>query len=165
MIHRLKIYTIVLAMNYGMDYLVSYSLYSFASPQTKPKSIKKHQSRATASTLREQMAITYNSFGALQLNKIFELLLLGQIRWYPGFNRCPLPSPRTRHVKSLRIFSNAQLFTRCISMLILKNLYCAIIFGFRRSSQIWAQTVHYKFSALHMKTFINLTMHLKIMQP
>jgi len=35
---------------------------------------------------------------------IFELFWLGQIRWYIGFNRWPLPSPRTRCVIKLQIF-------------------------------------------------------------
>jgi len=44
--------------------------------------------------------------------EIFELLLLGRIRWYPGFNRWALPSPRTRRVKKLmEFFQNTQLFS------------------------------------------------------
>ena len=83
---------------------------------TKSKSMKKHRSRTTVSTSREQMAITYNSLGALQ-PKIFELPLLGQIWWYPVFNRWPLPSPRTRRVKKWTdFFQNTQLFIQCISM-------------------------------------------------
>ena len=39
--------------------------------QAKSKSMKKHLSRTTASTSREQTAITYNSLGALQPNKDF----------------------------------------------------------------------------------------------
>ena len=57
------------AMNWGMDYWVSYSFYCPASPQTKSKSMKKHRSRTTVSTSREQTAITHNSLGALQPNK------------------------------------------------------------------------------------------------
>jgi len=47
----------------------------------------------------------YNFLGALQLNKDFKLLLLGQIcKMIPHFNYWPLLSPRTRHVKKLQIF-------------------------------------------------------------
>ena len=102
-------------MNWGMDHWVSYSFYRPASPQTKSKSMKKHWSRTTVSTSREQTAITYNSLGALQPNKDFRALLA---RLYPVFNRWPLPSPRTRWVKKWTdFFQNTQLFTQCISML------------------------------------------------
>jgi len=74
-------------------------VYCPASPQTKSKSMKKHRARTTISTSREQTAITYNSLDALQQNRFFELFLRGRIRWYPVFNRWPLPSPRTRCVK------------------------------------------------------------------
>ena len=37
--------------------------------------MKKHRMRAKASTSREQMAITYDSFGALQSNKDFRASL------------------------------------------------------------------------------------------
>ena len=51
--------------------LGKYSFYYPASPQTKLKSMKKHRSRTTAPTSREQTAITYNFLGALQPNKDF----------------------------------------------------------------------------------------------
>jgi len=73
---------------------------------TKSKSMKKHQSRTTALTSREQTTITYHNlqFLGCTATKSFELLLLGQIRWYPGFNHWPLPSLRTRRVKKLMDF-------------------------------------------------------------
>ena len=103
-IHRLEICTIVFAMNCGMDYWVSYSFYSPASSQKELKSMKKYRWWVTALMSLEQTAITYNSFGVLQSNKDFQAPLLGQIRWYQGFNCWQLPLPRTRRVKSLRIF-------------------------------------------------------------
>ena len=89
------------AMNWGMDYWVSYSFNCPASPQTKSKSIKKHRLRTTVSMSGEQMAITKLTIRWVHCNqtKIFELFLLGRIRWYPGFNRWPLPLLRTRWVK------------------------------------------------------------------
>ena len=133
--HRLEICTIVCAMNWGMDNLVSYSFYSFASSQTKSKPMRKHRSQATTLMPCEQMAIPLVHYDQ---TKIFELLLLGWIRWYPGFNRWPFPSPRTRHVKKLTdFFQSTQLFTQCISMLYIENLYYAIMFGFCRSGHKW----------------------------
>jgi len=117
--------------------LGSYSICSLSSPQTKSKSMKKHRSRTTASTSHEFAAITYNSFGPLQSNNNFELLLLGRIIWYSGFNRWPLPSPRTMRVKNF--FQNMQLFTQCISMLYTeKSVLCYYV----RFSQIRSQFVH-----------------------
>ena len=75
---RLDICTIVFAMNWGMDNWVSYSFYSPVSPRTKSKSMKKYQSRATASTSHEQTARTYNSFGALQSNRFSSSSCLGK---------------------------------------------------------------------------------------
>ena len=72
--------------------------------KTTLKSMKKHWLWATASTSRELTAITYNSLMYCNQAKIFNLLLLRKIRWYPGFNRWFLPSPRTKGVKKLRFF-------------------------------------------------------------
>ena len=89
-------------------------------PQTKSKSMKKHLSWATA----------YNSFYIMRCNqtKIFELLLLGQIKWCPIFNHWPLPSPRIRRVKKVNDFSkyaiiysmyfNALYWKICIALLL-----------------------------------------------
>jgi len=55
-----------------MDYLVSYSFYSSASPQTKSKSIKKHRLQATALTSREQIAITTDFF--VKIRKIYPII-------------------------------------------------------------------------------------------
>ena len=66
--------------------------------------------------------------------KIFELLLLEQIRRYPGFNHWPFPSPRAGLVKKLTDFflSITQSLLFVYQRFILKNLYCAIMFGFHR---------------------------------
>jgi len=68
------------------------------------KSMKKHWLRTTASTSREQTAITYNSLGSLQPNKDFRAPLAWVNTMIPRFNRWPLPSPRTRQVKKLTDF-------------------------------------------------------------
>ena len=47
--------------------------------------MKKHQSRTTVSTSREQTAITYNSFGALKPNKDFRALLAWANMMIPSF--------------------------------------------------------------------------------
>ena len=120
--HRLEICTILFAMNWGMDYLVSYPLYFFASPQTESKSMKRHQLRAAALMSHEQTTITYDSFGALQ-TKIFELLLREQIKWYPGFNHWPFPSPRAELIKKLTDFFCR---LRKICSLLIKALYWKI---------------------------------------
>ena len=44
--------------------------------------------------------------------KIFEFFLLQWKRWYPGFNCWPLPSPRKRYVRKLRIFSKYAIITK-----------------------------------------------------
>jgi len=138
-IHRLEICTIVFAMNCGMDYWVSYSFYSPASSQKKLKSMKKHGWWVTALMSLEQTAITYNSFGVLQSNKDFRAPLLGQIRWYQGFNCWQLPLPRTMRVKSLRIFfQNMQSFTQCISMLYTEK---SVLRYYVRFSQVRSQLI------------------------
>ena len=43
----------------------------------------------------------YNFFGTLWAKKDFWAFLLRRIRWCPSFNRWPLLSPRTSHVKML----------------------------------------------------------------
>jgi len=115
-----------------MDYWVS--LYSPASLQAKSKSMKKHLLQTIASTSRALTAITYYSFGALQLNKQ-KLLLLGWIRCNPDFNCWPLPSPRIRHVKKLLIFffKICNYLPNVFQFFMQKNVYCTIMFGFRRS--------------------------------
>ena len=119
-----------------MNYWVNYSFYSLSSPQTKLKFMKKHWSWTTTSTSHEQMTIMYNSFGVLQSNK---LLLLGQIRWYPGFNHWLFPSPRKGWVKKLTdFFKICNHLPNVFYCFKLKNLYCgAIMFGFHRSGQIY----------------------------
>ena len=64
--------------------------------------------------------------------KIFELFLLGQIRQYPGFNRWPLPSSKTRCGKKLTEFFSkyAIIYPMYFNALLLKNLYCTIMFDF-----------------------------------
>ena len=127
------------AMNWGMDYWVSYFFYSLASPQTKSNSMKKYRSQMTDLMSHEQMAITYNSLGALPPNK---LLLLGRIRWYPGFNRWPLPLLRTRRVKKLMDFFKIRNYLcNVFQCFTLKNLYCAIMFGFHRSGHIFTMFI------------------------
>ena len=122
----LELFTIMFTMNCGMDYWVIYSFYCPASPQTKSKSMKKHRSRMTASTSREQMAITYNSLSALQPNKDFRPPFAWANTMIPRFNHWPLPSPRTRRVKKLTDSFKKCNFTQCVSMLYTENLYCTI---------------------------------------
>ena len=78
-------FTIMLAMKWGMDYWVSYFLYCPLSPQMKLKPSKKHWSRTNVSMWRELTAITYNSFGALQLNKDFQAPLALANKVIPSF--------------------------------------------------------------------------------
>ena len=134
--HRLKICTIVFAINWGIEYL--FLLYSLSSPQTKSKSMKKYRLWTTASTSCELMAITYNSFSTLHMQTmIFELLLLGWIRWHSGFNCWSIFSLWTRHVKKLTDFSqNTHFLPNVFHCFILKNLYCTIMLSFRRSGHI-----------------------------
>jgi len=137
--YRLKICAIVFAMSWGMDYWVSCSIYSPSSPQTKSKSMKKHLSRTTASMSHKLMAITCNSSGALQSNKDFQLLLLGQIRWYPAFKYWPLSSsPKNKARKEANgFFQNTKLFTRCISMHYAEK---SVLHYYVRFSQIQSHT-------------------------
>ena len=96
----------------GMDYCPSTSLHHHKQTWNPWRNIDHKQ----LLQCHELMAITYYSGVHCNQTKIFELLL-GKIKWYPGFNHWFLPSPRTRHVKKLQIFS--QLFTQCFT---LKNL-------------------------------------------
>jgi len=114
------------AMNWGMDYWVSYSFYYPASPKTKSKSMKKHRLRMTASTSREQMTII--PWVHCNQRKNFELLLLGQIRWYPGFNQWLLPTLRTRlviFIQKMQLFV-FQCFIQCSYWKICIALLCLV---------------------------------------
>ena len=97
--------------------------------------------------IHEETSITNNCFNFMWINghitynfgvhcnqiKIFELFLLGKIKWYPGFNYWLLPSPRTRHVKKSQIFS--QLFIQCT----LDWKICNALFQYVQFSQIRSQ--------------------------
>ena len=123
--HRLKICTIVFAMNWGMDYWVSYSFYSPASPQTRSKFIKKHWSWVTASTSREQTAKSYNSFGALQSNRFSssgecdytQVLTVG-----PSFTKNKMCKEVNRFFSSPKYA-----ITQCISMLYTEKICIALL--------------------------------------
>ena len=129
--YGLQICTIMFAMNRGMDYWVSYSICSPSSPQIKSKSMKKYWSQTTASTSRELAAITYNYFGPLQ--RFSSSSCMGK----SDFNRWALSSTRTRRVKKLtNFFKMRNHLPNVFQCFILKNLYCAIMFGFRRSGHI-----------------------------
>jgi len=64
------IFAIVLTMNKGMDYWVSFS-FTHPSLHLKAKFMKKNWSRTIVSTWRKQAPITYESSGLLQRNKDF----------------------------------------------------------------------------------------------
>ena len=136
-------------MNWGMDYWVSYSFYCPASPQTKSKSMKKHRSRTTVSTSREQTAITYNSLGALQPNKDFRALLAWANTMIPRFYRWPLPSPRTRRVKKWTdFFSNyAIIYPMCFNALYWKICIALLC-------SVFADPVTYTHSRLRAPCFL-----------
>jgi len=72
-------------MNKGMDYWVSFSFTHPSSLHLKTKFMKKNQLRTIVSTWCKQVPITYELFGLLQRNMIFEFLLSRRIRWCPGF--------------------------------------------------------------------------------
>ena len=59
--------------------------------------------------------------------KIFELLLLGLIKWYPSFNHCPFPSPRMKRVKKLTdFFQNTQNLPNALYWKICIVLLCSV---------------------------------------
>ena len=60
--------------------------------------------------------------------KIFQLLLLVQKRWYSGFNRWPLSSPKTKRMKSYINFWKKQLFTNCMYFNALYWKICIALF-------------------------------------
>ena len=124
----LKFCTIMFAMNWGMDYWVSYFFYSLSSPQQSwiPwRNIDREWPLWRHVNKRPQLTIPWER---CHQTKIFELLLLGQIRWYPSFNCWPLPSLRTRRVKKLTdffskyaiiypVYFNALYWKICITLL------------------------------------------------
>ena len=63
--------TIVFAMNRGIIYWVSLSLYHLSSLDTKVKFVKKNRSRTIVLTSRKQTHISCVSLGLLQQNKDF----------------------------------------------------------------------------------------------
>jgi len=110
-----------------MDYWVSYSFYCPASHQTKSKSMKKHRSRATA-------LVSHSNGHNLQFlwcTAIKDFLALVWVnKMIPRFNCWSLPSPRVRRLKKFTDFFKIHNYLpNVFQFFILKNLYCAIMFG------------------------------------
>jgi len=96
------------AMNWGMDYRVSYLFYLHCTFIITTNKVK----------ILEETLIANNCFNVTWTNRhnlqfpgctatkhrFLTSSLLRQIRWYPDLNRWPLPLPRTRRVKKLTDF-------------------------------------------------------------
>ena len=107
--------------------------------------MKKHRLWTTVSTSHELTAITYNSYWCTVI-KDFWALLLGWIRWYPGFNCWSLPSPKIRHVQKLRIFFEcAIVYPLYFNWKICIVLLC-LVFADQRWKKSMLITAHHRWS-------------------
>ena len=115
------VFAIVLTINKGMDYWVSFSFTHPSSLHLKAKFMKKNRSRTIVSTWRKQAPITYESLDLLQRNKDFQTPLSRWKRWCPGFCYYALLSLRKKRSNNLRnIFNNTQICTQCSQCFILQ---------------------------------------------
>ena len=70
--YRATIFTIVLTMNRGIDYWVTFHFIHLSSLHLKMKFMEKNWSHMIVLTWRKQVPITYISLGLLQRNNYFQ---------------------------------------------------------------------------------------------